>query len=273
MYGSDQHAIIKQTGAITRMTYVGPPVVFQFDRINAVAGQQRRYGSAFDGANSYFHAHDGFYKTDGVSVAPIGAGRVDKTFLSLFGADISQGATTAQGIVDTAFDRTNRCIYWSYPESGATTANRIAAYSIDEDRWSYCQQEMRSFIEPSPAIQADGLYAFNTLNILCKFSGTAGTAVLETGDMELTEAGRTYLDSWKPLVESTGTAPAVTGRIGYRDDLATTSSYTSTTSAFARTGVMNARVDAKYIRIETQIVGNFSKAVGVEIDPQPSSMA
>jgi hypothetical protein len=108
---------------------------------------------------------------------------------------------------------------------------------------------------------------------LATFTGTPGTAVLETGEMELIEAGRTYLDGVKPNIESSGTAPAIGVRIGYRDDLGTAPSYTSTAAPFARTGVANFRIDAKYMRIETNITGNFEKASGVEFDPKDAGYA
>jgi hypothetical protein len=272
-YGGDQYAIILQTGAVTRMTYVGPPAVFQFDRIEGAKGSSRKYGSCASGNLVYMHGADGFNKTNGVEVVPIGAGRVDKTFAAAAADDIGPGATTAGAMMDCAFDHVNKNILWSFPSGSTTNSNKIYVYSTEEDRWSSCDQVMRTFIEPSPAVKTHGLYAFNSSNVLCRFTGTAGSATIETGDAEFVEAGRTYCDSFKPNVESSGTAPSITIRVGYRDSLNTAPTYTAATTPHSRTGVANVRVDAKYMRVETTITGNFEKAVGIEAGPQESGKA
>lgn len=272
-YGGDQYGVIVQTGAITRMTYVGPPAVFQFDRIEGNKGSQRRYGSAVAGRVVYMQASDGFYKTDGVSVVPIGAGRVDKTFISSAADDIGAGAVTAGAMVDAAYNLSTRCMYWAYAEGSTTNANKILAYSLDEDRWTKCDQVLRTFIEPSPSSSADGLYAFNSSNVLCKFAATAGTAVLTTGEMELNEGGRAFVSGVKPHIESSATAPSITVRVGARDSLGTTPSYSSAVTPTTRTGFADFRSDGKYHRAEISITGNFDKALGLEFNAVPSGSA
>jgi hypothetical protein len=262
-YGGDQYGIVVQTGAITRMTYVGPPVVFQFDRIEGAKGSSRKYGSAASGNLVYMSCADGFAKTDGVSVVPIGVGKVDKTFASTAADDIGQGATTAGAMLDCAFDHVNKNMLWSFAVGATVNANKLYVYSTEEDRWSSCDQVMRTFIEPSPAIKHHGLYAFNSSNVLCRFAGTAGAATIETGEYAWNEPGRTYLDGIKANVESSGTAPSMTVRVGSRNDLNSAVSYTAATSANSATGVANFRVDAKYHRAEITITGNFDKATGL----------
>lgn len=272
-FGGDQFGMVLQTGAITRMTYVGPPVVFQFDRIDMNKGSCRRYGAAASGNLMHFFASDGFYKSDGVSIAPIGEGRVNKTFVDSVGADNTPGAITATAIVEAAFDPKTKNIFWSYPEGSTTNANRILSYSTAFDKFGYCQQVMRTFIEPSPSIQTDGLYAFNSSNVLCKFAGTAGAAVFETGDMEFFEGGRAYMDAVKPHVQYSGTAPAIGVRFAYRDDLGPAPTYSATATPLARTGFANTRVDGKYLRVEVNINGNFEKVSGFEHNAVPSGGA
>lgn len=265
-FAGDQYGVVYQTGAITRMTYVGPPVVFQFDKVDQKIGCIRKQGWASSGQVGHFLGSDGFYKTDGVSVTPFGEGRVDKTFLASLDANAAPGSVTATAIVEAAFDCKNRNIVWSYPQSATVRANRMYAYNIDRDRWSSCDQTMRTLIEPSVSLQADGLYAFDSNNVLCKFNATAGAATITTGDLELNPGGRAFVSGVKPNVESTGTAPAVTVRVGSRSDLSSTPTYTATTTPTTRTGYADCRVDAKYHRAEVQIVGNFDKAVGLEFN-------
>lgn len=270
-YGGDQYGIVVQTGAITRMTYIGPPAVFQFDRIDAAKGQQRRYGGAHSGQLAYFQSSDGFWRTDGVSNASIGDGRVNKTFIDSAADDIGVGATTLGAMMDCAFHHVDKHIYWSFAVGSTSNANKLYIYSTHEDRWSSANQVMRTFVEPSPSCQSDGLYAFNSSNVLCKFAGTAGTAVLETCDAEYVPGGRTFVDGVKQNVESSGTAPAMTTRIGYRDSLNSSPTYTSATSANSATGFADFRIDAKYVRVENTITGNFKKTTGFVPNWQPSS--
>ena len=150
-YGGDQYAIVVQTGAITRMTYVGPPVVFQFDRIDQKKGQQRRYGGAASGQIVYFQSSDGFWKTDGVSNVSVGDGRVNKTFLANAADDIGPGAVTAGAMMDCAFHHVTKQIYWSFPVGSTTNSNKLYIYSTSEDKWTSADQVMRTFIEPSPS--------------------------------------------------------------------------------------------------------------------------
>lgn len=273
-FGGDQYAIIVQRGAIVRMTYVGPPVVFQFDRLEVNKGAARRYANAAVGSNAYFVSADGIYRTDGVSSENIGAGRVNKTFIASDAGDVGAGVITAYAQPEAAFDTKTNCIVIATPVNAVTmNSSRAWFYSVDQNKWSLCNQEMRCPFPSGPGSTSDGLLAFNSANVLCKFSGTAGTAILTTGEVELNEAGRAHLSGVKPHIESTGTAPTVTVRVGYRDVLSSAPTYTATASAFSRTGIANFRVDAKYHRAEVQIVGNFAKATGLEFQAVPTGLA
>jgi hypothetical protein len=268
IYGGDQYGIILQQSGISRMTYVGPPVVFQFDEIDPTHGSYYPRGSVQVGRYVYFVASNGFYRTDGVAVENIGNGKVNKFFANeqdpFDSFDFSCG-----------YDSQNDLVYFAYSTSGATNyLDTLLIYSPVSNNWSRASQnvdilvsQVRSEGDPrSPLLGFDNSIPRN----VGRFNGTAGTAVLETGEFEFNEAGRTYADEFKPLVESSGTAPAITVRVGYRDDLGTAPSYTSATTPHSRTKVANVRVDAKYMRLETQIVGEFEKVTGIQFNASPS---
>jgi hypothetical protein len=80
----------------------------------------------------FFLADDGFYMILGGSPAiPIGAGKVDTTFL----ADLR---TAYAYRVNAAIDPTNKLVMWAYPGSGSTdgTCNRIMIYNWAVKRWA-----------------------------------------------------------------------------------------------------------------------------------------
>jgi hypothetical protein len=251
--GGDQFAIILQSSGITRMTYVGPPAVFQFDEIERSRGAAHKHGAIKAGALTHFYANDGFYATDGVSVVPTGIGKVDKTFV----ANISPSANL-RGV----YNQSKKCVFWSCGDGVATVPNRLYAYHTEVKNWSRANEGIRS-LDQSHSSAVYGPYAFDENNILCVFTGTAGAATIETGETAWNEPGRTYVDGIKANVESSATAPSMTVRVGSRNDLGSAVSYTAATSANSATGVANFRVDAKYHRAEITITGNFDKATGL----------
>lgn len=265
--GGDQHAIIFQDSGITRMTYVGPPVVFQFDEIETARGAWLKQSVVRAGGATYFIAADGFYVTNGVEVKPIGEGRTDKTFLA------SPGLSSS--ITRSCFNQAENSIFWSFADTGTTVPNRLMTYNIDTNRFTRANQIL-ACMETSNFGAIYGPYAYNASNILASWRSTTtaqasiGTGLLATGDLELNPGGRAYVDGVKPNIESTGTAPAITVRVGTRNDLSTTPSYTATTTPTTRTGFADFRLDAKYHRAEIQIVGNFDKASGLEFKAQPT---
>lgn len=269
IHGGDQHGVVLQHKGVSRMTYVGPPVVFQFDVIDKTQGCNFANGSVQVGQITYFISARGFCRTDGVQVENIGAGIVDRFFWN---------RVINSNQINAGYDPIKGLVYFAFPTSVSTYCDSLLIFNPRNNRWTYARQALKLLVTPAPGqgTAPSPLMGFATaggINEFGIFNATAGTAIIETGEVQFIEAGRTYLDGVKPNVESSATAPAITCRIGYRDSLATTPSYTTTASAYSRTGIVNARVDAKYIRVETQIVGNFDKAIGIEADPQPSGYA
>lgn len=269
IHGGDQFAIILQQNAVTRMTYVGPPVVFQFDVIDTVHGSYFPRGSIQVGKIVYFVSREGFFRTDGVTVEPIGDGKVNEFFWN--------ENSLNSDVLSSAYDPITGLIQFAYAAStaGSQTANRILSLNPDSGSWAYCDTILNELVSPitdQQAIVGGGIMAFNVGNpaILGKFAATAGTAVFETGEFEANEGGRAYLDAVKPHVESSGTAPSMGVRIGTRDSLGTTPSYTATAGPNSRSGFAHFRSDAKYHRVELNITGNFDRATGLEVAVQPS---
>jgi hypothetical protein len=266
IFGGDQHGVVLQKGAVTRMTYVGPPVVFQFDIIDKTQGQWLEGSGLQAGSRTYFVSRKGFCRTDGVGVENIGLGKVDRFFWDSF---------YSSGPFSAGYDQLRGIVHFAYSNVTATsTCNSILSFHENTGSWAYSSQVMREFITPNSGFASGAtLMAFNMAGTVGKFQATAGSAIFETGEFELNEAGRTFIDGVKPNVESSGTAPSMTVRVGYRDSLGTAPTYTSALTPYTRTGVANMRVDAKYLRLETTITGNFEKATGVEFDAEPAGYA
>jgi hypothetical protein len=268
----DQFGLVFQQSAITRVNYVGPPAVFQFDIVSNKIGCNWAKSIVKVGGITYFMNREGVFRTDGVTVQNISDNKCSEFLRS--------SAIVLNRDVYGAYHRFKKLIYWSYSTTGsAFTATKMLILNPEDGRFSTADYAASSAIYGTTGVEEDHIlgtgyiYGFGLSNTLGPLVGTAGSAVLETGDIEFNEGGRAFLDAIKPHVESSATAPAMGVRIGTRDDLGTTPSYTSTTAAFARTGFANFRSDAKYHRVELNITGNFRKAIGFEVSAKPSGGA
>jgi hypothetical protein len=275
IHGGDQRGLILQKRGATRMTYTGPPAVFQFDTLSNVEGSFFPRGSIRVGDIVYFISQQGFCRTDGVSIQHIGAGKVDRIFWDNVN-------TSELRAVTCGYDAANDLVYFAYPVSSTTNPDTLLIFNPKTGHWTQAIQAMEEFVGGSWNLVSNlypltGFSTAGSASVVGKFGATAGAAVLETGDIEFTEGGRSFVDGLKPHVESAATAPSIGVRIGVRNDLGTTPSYTTTANAHSRTGYANFRnagvTDGKYHRAELTITGEFKKVTGFDADVIPTGKA
>jgi hypothetical protein len=132
--GGDQVAVIFQRAAVTRMTYVGPPAVFQFDTIDPGRGCFYPNSVVRVGRETYYASGLGFFVTDGVNIVPIGDAQVNKFF-----ADYISGENPSTAVYG-AVDYDTRCVMWSLK------GQRILHYNYEAKRWSYAAESTRVLI-------------------------------------------------------------------------------------------------------------------------------
>lgn len=265
IHGGDQFGVILQVGGVSRATYEGPPTVFRFDVIDQNNGSLFQRGSINVNGLTYFISRNGFCRTNGVQVDRIGLGKVDRFFWDSI--DIS----FAKDLLNCGYDPLNNLIQYTFPANGSQSCNRMMSYSIDTDSWAYSDATVNALITPNKAFQGQETMIGIANGFLGRFEGTAGAAVIETSDAEFNAGGRAWVDGIKPNIESSATAPSIGVRIGFRDDLATAPSYTSTTGPTAATGFADFRVDAKYVRAEFNVLGNFDRFPSMVASVDPSS--
>lgn len=111
------YGIIFQEFQITRMTYIGSPLIFQFDTLEQGRGAYAPGGIIPIGNNIAYIAQDGFFVFDGSRSIPIGDGKIDRSFF----ADSGPIALDRDYV-----DRISSAIYpnelilcWSYPSVNA----------------------------------------------------------------------------------------------------------------------------------------------------------
>jgi hypothetical protein len=291
--GGEQSGIVFQRNGITRMTYVGGNVVFQFDTIERARGALFPNAVVQFGRLAYFISGDGFYVTDGVEVKPIGSQKVD----NYFGDDVD---TSYKARVRGAVDYANKCIYWIYPGAGNTGGqpNKVLIYNYEENRWSRAEDDVAFCVSGvttaislddlddyfssldivTPSLDSDQwaggnntILAFDSSYKLGAFSGTTGTAIIDGGEIELTPGRLTRVQGVKPLV--TGDDPEMTVALGVRDSLGDSVSYLTARTPNARTGFADYRSESRYHRARVTITGNFTAAIGLEYQAIASGAA
>jgi len=288
--GGDQFGIIFQRSGLTRATYIGGNLVFQFDTIEEKRGALCPNAIAKVGKFTYFVSSDGFYVTDGVSVQPIGTGEVDTWFADRFDTGYPER-------MYSAVDLSRKLILWAFAGPGNTAGrpNNLLVYNYDEKRWTHAEDECEilssgltqgvslddldayfaSLDLVSPGLDSsqwaggvNTVSAFDSSNKFGTFSGTPGTATLDGQEVELNLGLYTRVQGIKPLV--IGSSPVMTVALGRRDDLGTAVAYSTDVSPTARTGFCDFDSEARYNRSRLTIVGNFESAMGVLYQALPS---
>ena len=125
--------IVFLENALYRMSYVGSPLFFQFDKISTIGCFSGKSVIADNGI-SYFLSTDGFYQTDGNSVESIGSNKVDEWFLS--NADLlalPNMSTTVHPIL--------KLVIWNFADNFGKRQNLI--YHTETGKWSRTETEAR----------------------------------------------------------------------------------------------------------------------------------
>jgi hypothetical protein len=283
-----EYGTIFQEHAISRMTYVGSPVIWQFDEVESGRGCPAPGGVVKAGNIIFYLGNDGFYAFDGTSSIPIGVNKVDKTFWNE--VDLSY----LSRITATA-DYDQQIIYWAYPATGNTNgrSNKILCYNYSPNakkRWSTVEGidieliynsisegytldsldtistnlDSLSFSLDSRVWTGENflLSGFDSSHRQINFTGSAMTAVLETGEMQLYPDNRADVTLVRPVVD--GSSATCTVQMGTRNTQTSSYSYASAVAANS-TGNCPVRSNARYHRIRANVSGGFNHAIGVEL--------
>lgn len=278
--GGQERGIIFQEHAIWLMTYVGTPLVFQFDRVEDRGAYAPRSVVSV-GDRIFFLSEDGFYMFVGGSSVPIGANKVDLTFLSDFDASYRDRMVGSS-------DPARKIVMWIYPGTGNTsgTPNKAIIYDWANNKWSHAEfnaEYLYASISTGYTLEAlDGIStsldaltesldskswmggtlqfsAFNDSHRLANFSGDPMNATLETGEYQAIEGKTSEISYIRPMVDG-GTH---TVQVGTRNTQAGTVNW-SAASPENGSGTCPVRTNARYHRARVNVSGVWNDAVGVE---------
>lgn len=265
--------------SIVRMSYIGTPLIFQFDNIARNLGCYEPNSVIQWQGITYFLADDGFYACDGQSIINIGAEKINRTFFK----DLDEPLISK---MSSAVDPERNLIMWGYPS--INDSYRILIYHTVTKRWSYAAANISGIATSStPAVTLEGLDSYNTsidalgtsldsrvwlggkISLagyanakIILFSGQAKTARIDTSDIE-TGPNKSMITLAKPIVDNGSGNIAISSR----QLLSESSSFNNYVAADAE-GRVGIRSLGKYHRISLQPSGNWSSAIGIEAEIQ-----
>lgn len=256
--GSD--AVIIQEHAVWRMMYVGTPLIFQFDLVEAARGSISPGSIVQSGGFAFYISDNGFFQFDGTASAPIGRAKVDKYFLA------KADAASLRRVTSVA-DIRRPLVYWGFPTTDGGTM--ILVYNWQAQEWTVVEENFdilwRALNFDAPVGKALTA-AFDTGHRACTFTGPAKSATITTSDYQFT-MGRSRLTEVYPQCE--GDLP--TAAIGHRPAVTQAPVFTAASPANAL-AFCQQRVDDRFMRLRfVQAQGaSWSRWRGFKAEPQGS---
>lgn len=296
--GGVEYAIVFQEKKISRMTYVGSPVVFRFDAVDRQRGCPYPNSIAEHGRMIFYMSEEGPHIFDGTNSTPIGEGKMNRTFLNEFDPNQRDG-------ISAAIDPKRKLYLIMFPGAGATggMSNKIYAYYWPAARWSEIPIDTSLATRLIPLFLAkirtfgytlEGLDAIGTniddadvfpfsfdsdaykggrfqirgisqAGTIVTLDGTNQDATFGLQESRMIDGKRSFIENIRPLVDGTN---AVTGRLGRREQTGDAVTFTSTTSMNA-IGEIPFRSTSRYHRPEIFVAEDetWSHAIGIDIPP------
>ena len=265
--------------SIVRMSYVGSPIIFQFDNIARNLGCYESNSVAQWQGVTYWLADDGFYACNGESIEAIGAEKVNRFFFDTLQESVIEN-------MSAAVDPFRALIIWGYP----TIDNnyRLLTYHISTKRWAYVDTDVDGISEmATPGITLEGLDAFSASldaletsldsrqwqggkllvagvegNKIITFTGPSKAGLITSADLE-TGTNMSMVTLVKPIVDNGSANVAVDSRFNLAEAVA----FGSATAADSENRV-GFRSLGRYHRVQVNPSGNWTTAIGFEVDIQ-----
>lgn len=281
---------IFQEHAITRMTYVGPPAIFQFDLVEQARGLLTPGALVTVGAVTFYRGQDGFYSFDATNGSQnIGNSKVDNWFASVLQSNTSS-------LITAAADPANKLAIFSFVSTDATDPSHpdtLLFYNWMTQEWAYAKVaheliypaftegftlESLSAVYPNietvpvsfDSRQWTGglsyLGAFTTGHQLASFSGSNLAALMETSDQEPVPGQRSLITNARPLCDTSAATVLMRSRERFAD------SVTDTVAAAMQTnGDCPLLSSGRWHRAQLAIPAGttWTYATGLDIDAQP----
>lgn len=267
---------IFQERQISRMTYVGPPTIWQRDIVEERRGCISQNGAVKFGRNIFYVSDDGFWVFDGYQSQPIGVNKVDNYFTSRLNYPY-------RGRVCVSWDPLTRSLLCAFPSNGSATLNEVLIFSTTDGRWTH-DDIAADYLGEIPLLgyNLDTLDTFpgangidlpslgvlsidspvftesrrqpaiaDTAHALAIFSGANRPAIVETQEFEAAPGRHAFLSEIWPVVNADYTAMSasvISRALGPGDGATETN-----IEAANAIGMCPVRKDGRYLRARVYI--------------------
>jgi len=276
-----EFGLVLMDRSIHRMSYIGSPLVFQFDNISRNLGCYESNSIIQYAGTTFFLSDDGFYACDGQQVLPIGNEKVNRYFFN----DIDEGSLS---LMSAAVDPYRKLVVWAYPSNNSATVDKLLIYNYQTNKWtSGTTDASRIAASSTPTVLLEGLDVYGNLDTLTSsldsriwlggkmqfagvrntkiitFSGDNATAIIETGDIEI-PGSTSAITIAKPIVDGGSGSVALISRRLLTESIV----FGSQTAADAENRV-SIRGVGRYHRLQLTPTGSWTNTVGMDIDLSP----
>jgi hypothetical protein len=264
--------------SIHRMSYVGSPLVFQFDNISRNQGCYEANSIIQYGGTSFFLSDNGFYACDGQQIIPIGNEKVNRFFFD----DVDEGLLP---LMSAAIDPARKLVVWAYASTSSATVDKLLIFNYEIGKWtSGTTDASRVATSSTPSFTLEGLDVFGDLEDIqssfdsriwlggkmqfagvkdakvITFSGPNNTAYIETGDIEV-PGTTSAITMAKPIVDNgSGNVALVSRRLLSEQVVFGTQSVADAENRVSIRGV------GRYHRLQLTPTGQWKTTVGIDID-------
>ena len=264
--------------SVHRMSYVGSPLVFQFDNISRNQGCYEANSIIQYGGTSFFLSDNGFYACDGQQIIPIGNEKVNRYFFD----DVDEGSLN---LMSAAVDPARKLVIWAYASQSSATVDKFLIFNYEIGKWSSGTTDAsRVATSSTPSFTLEGLDIFGNLDTInssfdsriwlggkmqfagtklakiITFSGANNTAYIETGDIEV-PGSTSSITMAKPIVDNgSGNVALLSRRL-----LNQPTEFGAQVVADSENRV-SIRGVGRYHRLQLTPTGNWKTTVGVDIE-------
>lgn len=290
-----EYGTILMERAIYRMSFVGSPLIFQFDKVQTNLGCYAPQSAIHYKNMVFFLSEDGFQLFDGSDVIPIGTGKVDRTFFSDLDSFYSFRIVAALNPV-------RQIVAWAYPASGNVggNPNKMLIYHWPSKRWSRVEDLNLEYISrmvtgawtldsldgystnlDSILITLDSpvwtggnflFSSFDSSHRLNQFNGSAMAATVETPEVQLAKGNQSplsYVTQLRPCAE--GLSASFQAAVGSRLNHTQSVSY-STAMSPVSAGFVEVRNTNRYhrFRLTTTSATDFTHIQAMDVTAKPA---
>lgn len=280
--------------AIMRMHYVGTPWIYEFSTVTKGKGCAFSESIVEVDGVTYFLDNDGFYSFSKGDLKPIGTGKVDNFFYSIFNSDFAERMTAVA-------DPRKTLIYWTFASQAATDGkpDTVIIYNYMSGDWSLAQATVPYLysaatlawtidrltvvygtISNMPAawdspLWAGGnaiLWGLDDTGKVFTLTGSPLDATLETAELQLAKTQNARQDratvlGTRPIFEDGGLARM---SIGSRALSNARVDWSSPSAVNGETGFAYHRNQNRYHRFRIELSGQWDRASMLQVDFVPA---